>query len=168
MNAGRTLVETGTAGWFEDPTQPGKKVRKNNGDKVVSRAEYDKIAKGETVESKPVKATTLTTGKRVTGATVTVQCAWVDPDKRTPAQQKLFESNFAGLKKGETAYDAVKDAAGGKRSALPDGSKREIKIQDVFQVRFSPENQKKWRAELRRRKNKTRRDAARKAAGATA
>lgn len=105
---------------------------------------------------------TLTTGKRVTGKTIEIRCAWVDPDKRTPEQVALFEGDPRQI-----SYDSVKTAAGTKRSAFPDGTKRTIKKQDAFQVRFSPENQIKWRAELKRRKTKARREAARAAAATT-
>lgn len=182
--APRTIIKTDTAGWFEDPTT-GKKTRKKDGDVVMTGAEYaqtlldadpSKTAPAEQPEQPEAKAATnggkakdpqpevtLTTGKVTTGATLTRKCAWVDPDKRTDAQAKLFDANFKGVKPEDT-YDKVKAAAGGKRSALPDGTVRVLKPQDAFQVRFCPENQQKWRAELRRRKNRQRAAKARKAA----
>lgn len=200
--AGRIIIETTTSGWYEDPEQPGKKVRKQNGDRVMSRAEYDQlvldredsketpVSKAPTAEQvaetqattaaankatrkaaaqaakpEPVK-TTLTSGKEAVGKTIEIRCAWVDPEKRTEAQQELFNSGFAGVEPGK-AYEAVKEAAGNKRSAFPDGSKRTIKVQDAFQVRFSPDNQKRWRNELRRRKTAARK-AEREAAKAAA
>lgn len=178
--ATRTIIKTDTAGWFEDPTT-GKKTRKQDGDRVMTRAEYEQHvldqdpaqaqpeqqeqpeAKADTNGGKaatpPAEEVELTTGKTATGKTLVIQCAWVDPDKRTPEQVKLFEGDPSKI-----TYEAVKQAAGGKRSAFPDGTKRTIKPQDAFQVRFSPANQQKWRAELRRRKTKARREAARKAA----
>jgi hypothetical protein len=190
----RTLIKTDTAGWYEDPANPDKKVRKQNGDKIVTRAEYDQILldaedqpeqthgdvlpggtdpeptdDAEAKRQQMVKdaaaqvGTRLTSGKIVVGQTIEIRCAWVDPDKRTPEQEAIFDAGFAGVQKGK-AYEAVKDAAGGKRSAFPDGTPRTIKVQDAFQVRFAVENQKKWRAELRRKKNKARRESARAAA----
>lgn len=198
----RTIIKTETPGWYEDPAT-GKKTRKSDGDRVMTRAEYDqmvldqepaitpeamreateqtmreqardkaveqaakdvggKVTTDRTPTAKPeATPVTLTSGKVVFGATVEIRCAWVDPDKRTPAQEKLFAGDPRKI-----TYEAVKAAADGKRSAMPDGSKRVIKKQDAFQVRFSVENQAKWRAELRRRKNKARREAARKAAKA--
>lgn len=175
MSEGRTIIKTSTAGWYEDPVT-GKKTRKQDGDNVMSRAEYDQMvldadpsrtdapaAKPESNGKPQAPVAALPTGKVAVGETIDRRCAWVDPDKRTDAQEKLFASNFKGVDAKDT-YDRVKDAAGGKRSAMPDGTTRRIKVQDSFQVRFSPENQRKWRAELRRRKNKARREAARKAA----
>ncbi len=189
----RTIIKTDVAGWFDDPVS-GKKTRKQDGDQIVDRATYDQmlvdaetttlpikespVATTETpatepvdvakpVKEKPVKApapeVTLTSGKVVSGTTVTIQCAWVDPDKRTKAQEKLFAKYAGGDRKAFT-YEKVLAAAGDDATAKPDGRERVIKKQDAFQARFHPDNQDKWRAELRRHKNKIRREAARKAA----
>lgn len=177
----RTIIKTETAGWFEDPAT-GKKTRKQDGDNIVTRAEYEQTLLdadpaqkaadngGQATEAKPAPAPAtdaeqveLTSGKSTTGKVLKIKCAWVEPDKRTEAQEKLFASNFKGVKSADT-YDRVKAAAGGKRSAMPDGRVRVIKPQDAFQARFHPENQQKWRAELRRRKNKARAETARRAA----
>lgn len=176
--APRTIIKTDAAGWFEDPAT-GKKTRKKDGDVIMTGEQYaqtlldadpSKTAPVEQPEDKaatngsnPQPQVTLTTGKVTTGATLTRKCAWVDPDKRTDAQAKLFDANFKGIKPEDT-YDKVKAAAGGKRSAMPDGTVRVLKPQDAFQVRFCPENQQKWRAELRRRKNRQRATKARRAA----
>lgn len=167
--ATRTLIQTDTPGWFIDPDSPDKKTRKSPGDTIVSRAEYEKMLEApkrgdrtdaaQTDEREPVTTTALSTGKVVTGQTVEIRCAWVDPDKRTDEQKAIFDGDPK-----EITYDAVKAAANGKRSAFPDGTVRRIKPQDAFQVRFCPDNQTKWRAELRRRKAKARREAARAAA----
>lgn len=189
----RTIIKTDVAGWFDDPVS-GKKTRKQDGDQIVDRATYNKMlvdaestpihrikeSPVETIDTlvaeqvdakpakeKPVKApapeVTLTSGKVVSGTTVTIQCAWVDPDKRTKAQEKLFAKYAGGDRKAFT-YEKVLAAAGDDATAKPDGRERVIKKQDAFQARFHPDNQDKWRAELRRHKNKIRREAARKAA----
>lgn len=191
----RILVETGTPGWYENPTNPGKKVRRTDADQVMSDEQYrqytinqrdeqsvtqaekpadqpengNEAAQQQQAETQAANAatreaaakaapqtTTLTSGKVATGATMKIRCAWVDADKRTDAQKALFDANFKGVERGKS-YEAVKDAAGSKRSAFPDGTDRTIKVQDGFQVRFKPENQRKWRNELRRRKTLARR-----------
>jgi hypothetical protein len=122
----------------------------------------------EAVAKPPAEKVTLTSGKEATGKTLTIRCAWVDPDKRTAAQQKLFDTGFAGVEPGK-AYEAMVKAAGKgakAEAAMPDGTERMIKVQDAFQVRFSVENQKRHRNELRRRKA-TAKKAAREAAKAT-
>lgn len=184
----RIIIKTDTAGWFIDPTNGDKKVRKQDGDKIVTRAEYEQMlldAEDQPREDDPVADATatkpnaderakelrenppqveveLTSGKKAVGNTVTIKCAWVDPDKRTAKQQKLFAKFAAGDRKALT-YEKVRDAADGPDS-MPDGRERVIKPQDAFQVRFHSDNQPKWRAELRRAKNKAKREAARKAA----
>jgi hypothetical protein len=109
----------------------------------------------------PAETVTLTSGKQATGKTLTIRCAWVDPDKRTKKQQELFDTGFAGVEKGKTYEAMVKAAGNGKAAAdaQPDGAERVIKVQDAFQVRFCPDNQKKHRNELRRRKATARRQA---------
>lgn len=195
----RTIIKTDVAGWFDDPVS-GKKTRKQDGDRVVTRAEYEQMLidaetaaektalqnkestvattetpaeapvaeatdkpKAEKPVKEPAPEVTLTSGKVVTGSTVTIRCAWVDPDKRTKAQERLFAKYAAGDRKAFT-YEKVLAAAGDDKDAQPDGRERVIKKQDAFQARFHPDNQGKWRAELRRHKNKARREAARKAA----
>lgn len=171
--ATRTLIKTDTAGWFEDPAQPEKKVRKTNGDQVLTREEFDALhlatqapsegtrwddirekAKAEVAaDSKvPGPVVTLSSGKTTTGATATIQCAWVDPDQRMPAQQKLFDGPIR-----ELTHAAVKKAARGKESAMPCGEERTIKKQDLFQTRFCIAHQKTHRAKIRLRKNADRR-----------
>lgn len=188
----RTLVKTTTAGWYIDADDPdGNRVRKADGDRIITRDEFD-AAKDATPGEAPAapsaeaveeqvaetqaknaqtrkdaakaapQTTTLTSGKVATGATVTIRDAWVDPEARTKAQAKLFENGFEGVEKGKT-YEAVVKAANKKAEAMPSGEERVIKKQDAFQVRFSPDNQKKWRNELRRRSNAAKR-AARQAA----
>lgn len=180
----RTIVQTQTPGWFEDPAT-GKKTRKQDGDTVVSRAEYDQMlldaedtpaaadatVNGQQVDHKTTESRNaehranaaaaapvrLTSGKLSKGKTVEIRCAWVDPDKRSPAQAKLFAGPRSKL-----THDAVAKAATGPENA-PDGRLVVINAQDAFQVRFHPDNQRKWRAELRRAKTKARREAARKA-----
>ncbi len=205
ISATRHIIKTDVAGWFDDPIS-GKKTRRQDGDVVVTRAEYEQMvldaedvtakanikentavstatpdapvedaaknevepakAKPEKPVKEPAPEVTLTSGKVVTGATVTIKCAWVDPDKRTKAQEKLFAKYAAGDRKAFT-YEKVLAAAGDDKNAKPDGRERTIKKQDAFQARFHPDNQDKWRAELRRIKNKIRRETARKAAKAT-
>lgn len=193
--ATRTIIQTDTPGWFLDPATD-KKTRKQDGDTVMTRAEYDQMLLDnedkpaadvtDTPAEAPVEAptteatkpasrkptakadaevTALTSGKVAVGKTLKIRCAWVDPEKRTPEQAVLFNTGFAGVEKGKT-YEAVKAAAGNKRSAFPDGSDRVIKVQDAFQVRFSPDNQKLWRNELRRRNNAAKREAVKAAKGA--
>jgi hypothetical protein len=181
----RTIIKTDTAGWYIDPTANDKKVRKQDGDIIVTRGEYDQMvldaedgkgeapnavtngnaseaARKQTVKDAAAAAPVmLTSGRLSKGATATIRCAWVDPDKRTPEQQKLFAKGAKAI-----TYEKVLAAADGKASAKPDGREVVIQVQDAFQVRFHPENQRKHRAELRRIKNKKRRDAARKAAKA--
>lgn len=193
----RIIVKTETAGWYEDPATGKKTRKQDGDrimtsaeySQLILDAEPARVATDQeknmddapaeaeatTTEDQPkqtaqrpptakpdAEVITLTTGKRVTGKTIEIRCAWVDPDKRTPEQVALFEGDPRQIN-----YDSVKAAAGNKRSAFPDGSKRTIKKQDAFQVRFSPENQIKWRAELKRRKTKARREAARAAAATT-
>jgi hypothetical protein len=192
--ATRTLVETDARGWYIDADNPeGSKVRKGNGDRVITRADYDALiaagvtphadepvqdgnqaAKDKQATTQAANATTrkdaaaavkpthvLTSGAKAVGDVVTIQCAWVDPDKRTKKQQKLFETGASALsfdavtKAGATAADAA--------DAAPCGNERVIKPQDAFQVRFCPDHQAQWRNELRRRGNQ-RRKAAREAA----
>lgn len=178
---GRTIIKTETPGWFIDPTNGDKKVRKQEGDNILTRTEYDKALSDDTtpVDSSPkattermkaaikadkpeVQTTILSSGKAVTGKTTTIKCAWVDPDNRTDEQVKLFDKGDPKV----LTFDAVKKAAGTSRKAQPDGTERIIKVQDAFQVRFCIENQSKWHAELRRRKARIRREKARKAAKA--
>jgi hypothetical protein len=62
---GRTLVETGTPGWYEDPANPGKKTRKKAGDSVVK----------ETKSSyPPARTKALPTGKVTRHPTVEIKC----------------------------------------------------------------------------------------------
>lgn len=106
-----------------------------------------------------VAPVTLTSGKQSVGPTIEIKCAWVDPENRTAKQQKLFEGPTSAI-----TYEKVVSAAGGDAKAMPTGEARTIKVQDQFQVRFSVENQKKHRNELRRRKT-ARRRAEREKAG---
>lgn len=106
----------------------------------------------------PVK-TTLSSGKEAIGPTVVIQSAWVDAENRTKAQQKLFETGDPR----KITFDAVKKAAGNEPKAQPSGKERVIKKQDEFQVRFTHEEQRKWRNELRRRATKRRQAAKAKA-----
>lgn len=168
----RTIVKTETPGWFQDPAT-GKKTRKKDGDTILTLDEFkalsEKPAKTKTVAElregaieagKDQPLVTLTTGKTGRGKMTTIRCAWVDVANRTPAQKTLFEGDPSKI-----TYDNVVKAAGTTKSAMPDGRERVIKVQDAFQVRFYPENQKKWRSELLRRKNRARREAAKAAAG---
>jgi hypothetical protein len=42
--AGRTLIETGTAGWYSDPQDDSdQKVRKRAGDLTISQQEYERL-----------------------------------------------------------------------------------------------------------------------------
>lgn len=185
---GRTLVKTTAVGWYIDANDPdGKRVRKTEGDTIVTQDEYegmkalvadghltkDDLPEGPNADSADTTTkardtekrngehrtnaaaaapTTLTSGKQAVGPTVEIQCAWVDPENRTKAQQKLFEGPTSAI-----TYEKVVKAAGGDEKAMPSGEKRVIKKQDQFQVRFSVENQKKHRNELRRRKTGRRR-----------
>lgn len=183
---GRTLVKTQSAGWYKDLADPdGPNVRKKDGDTILGdqptngasaeapapaaetetetdaerKARLKKIgqdANGDKPE--PVK-TELSSGKVAIGRTVTIKCAWVDPDNRTKAQQRLF----AGPTKTIT-YDKVVKAAGDDQAAQPCGTERVIKAQDEFQVRFCPAHTKLRRNELRRIQNAARAQTA-KAAG---
>ena len=161
---GRRIVSVDTIvdAWTEEPVAVSEPAATANGAAATQRdKEAAKPAKA------PAEKVTLTSGAVVTGKTVTIRCAWVDPERRTKAQQKLFETNFAGVEPGK-GYEAMVKAAGNgkdKDKALPDGSERTIKVQDAFQVRFSTENQKRHRNEQRRRKARERR-AAREAARA--
>lgn len=156
----------------ETATEQANLQTKENTDVATTEApparahDADKPAK-EKPAKEPAPEVTLTSGKVVTGSTVTIKCAWVDPENRTKAQEKLFAKYAAGDRKAFT-YDKVLAAAGDDAKAKPDGRERTIKKQDAFQARFHPDNQDKWRAELRRIKNKARREAARKAAKASA
>lgn len=109
-------------------------------------------AKPAAAPKPPAEKVTLTSGKAVTGKTMKIRCAWVEPDKRTKKQQELFDTNFAGVERGKS-YEAMVKAAGNgakKDEHMPDGTERLIKVQDAFQVRFTPENQRKHRNALRR------------------
>jgi hypothetical protein len=191
----RTIVKTTTPGWYIDVDDPdGKRVRKAEGDNVITRDEYWLMKNPAPAESKSLaelaevvnhstpdqapdareaqrqatveaaadanNTTQLSSGKLATGPTVTIKCAWVDPVDRTPAQQRLFEGPVRDI-----TYDGMVQAAGGDPKAMPDGTERVIKKQDQFQVRFTPENQRKHRNELKRRKLAQKR-AARQAAQA--
>lgn len=181
MATNRTIVKTTTPGWYmlADDTDAAR-VRKQDGDTVLTLDEFEALkngtpadaeqaatkqaanqaanaqtrkaaaakAKGEQAE-KPV--TTLTSGKVVTGETVTIKDAYVAPENRTKAQQKMFESGFEGIPAPET-HKKVVAAARGEQKAMPSGEERVIKKQDSFQVRFTVENQKKHRNALRRSK----------------
>lgn len=183
----RTIIKTETPGWYLD-SETDKKIRKKDGDIILTEEEYAQSLIGgqpteassaptekqveeakakkeasaqkirDAAKSAQAETATLTTGKQVVGKTVVIKCAWVAPELRTPAQQEIFDGPIKDL-----TYDAVKKAAGGKRSAFPDGTERTIKVQDAFQVKFSPENQKAHRNE-RRRKNTAARRAEREAA----
>lgn len=184
----RTLISTDTPGWFVDPANPDKKVRKQDGDTIVAPENHETPAAATAVQeqqedierhnamidaetkrqerheqdvkvrddaiAKGKELVTLSTGKKMKTKTVEIRCAWVDEDKRTPAQKQLFSGPKSAI-----TYDAVKDAAGGTKAALPTGEKRTIAAQDQFQVRFSPENQEKWRREQRRRNYKSKKKA---------
>ena len=154
----RTIEKTKTPGWFLD-LATGKKIRKQVGDIVVEPGASngngktpEQLRDGAIAVAKDQPLTTLTTGKTGRGKTTTIRCAWVDIANRTEKQRKLFEGDPAKI-----TYDNVVKAAGDTQSAMPDGRSRVIKVQDAFQVRFHPDNQKKWRSELLRRKNRTRR-----------
>lgn len=158
VQEGRTLIKTETPGWFVDPAT-GKKTRKQPGDNLLTRDEYEATLEQAKPKPKaaaePKQTTKLSSGKTATSATTVVRCAWVDPENRTAAQQKLFDAGD----KDKLTYDAVKKAAGASQAAQPDGREIVVKAQDAFQVRFSAENQRKWRNEQRRRLNAARRQA---------
>lgn len=121
---------------------------------AVKAAATKPAAKPAAAPKPPAEKVTLTSGKVVTGKTVRIRCAWVEPDKRTKAQEKIFATNFKDVEPGKGYEAMVKAAGNGKNAAdaMPDGSEREIKVQDAFQVRFTVENQKKHRNALRRTK----------------
>jgi hypothetical protein len=153
---------------FEALKNGDTSVLPNTGNAAVTpeqEAERQETVKNGAAASKPAKPaktpaprSTLSSGKEAVGKTATIKCAWVDPDKRTPAQQKLF----AGPTR-EITYDKVTKAAKGDQNAMPCGAERTIKVQDVFQVRFCTEHTDARRNEMRRLTNQ-KRAAERKAA----
>lgn len=194
----RTLVKTSTTGWFIDAADPdGKRVRKTDDDRIISRDEFEALKRGEELgqdtsmaqataamrenakenavadnASKPKPAPQkgkTTTGKEIVGATTEIRCAWVDPDKRNQRQTKLFKDYFLGKlpKPGQFNYDKVL-AAAGDDGGKPDGRKRVIKKQDAFQVRFHPDNVGKARNERRRVQKANAKAEVKKAAPAAA
>ena len=196
--AERTIIETPTPGWFLDPAS-GKKTRKQEGDRIMSQAEYDQAlldadpakvtppdpqeqvepaksehnteavierinanAEGDNtgtpaedaeakrqqqVKDAAAEVTVLTSGKVVTGKTVTIKCSHIDG--------VLHEKHWADLTAAE------------KRKAC--GDERTIKVQDQFQVKRCVAHQKAHRNALKRQKTrdqKAAREAAREAAKA--
>lgn len=84
---GRVLVETGTAGWFEDPDNPGKKTRKKDGDTVLTKAEANasrqKNDGGKDAPTKP-----LPTGKLTKHPTVEIKCVDCGAKREVQVQDK--------------------------------------------------------------------------------
>lgn len=70
----RTLIKTGTPGWFLDP-DTGKNARKKDGDKIVTHAQFYKAAGGK------VKTTIAPTGKVLKGETTTIKCIECGKDR---------------------------------------------------------------------------------------
>lgn len=88
---GRTLVETGTPGWYEDPEIPGKKTRKKEGDKVLSRSESQKLgAKAISSRKSDKSAVTqsLPTGKLTKHPTVEIKCVDCGETRKVQVQDK--------------------------------------------------------------------------------
>ena len=88
---GRTLIKTATPGWFIDPAQEGKKVRKRDGDTIVTQQEFD--AKASANGDKPeAEVNVLTSGKVVRGKVITITCAERGcTNKRTIKPQDRFQ-----------------------------------------------------------------------------
>lgn len=74
MAGQRTLIETGTPGWYEDPENPGKKVRKRNGDQILSLSAWDEMRKKARAASH-APVVLADTGKVLTGKTTVIKCA---------------------------------------------------------------------------------------------
>lgn len=79
---GRVLVQTGTPGWFEDKTNPGKKTRKQEGDTIEAAS-----PKPESKE-KQAPTYTLPTGKLTRHPTVQIKCADCGKGRRIQVQDK--------------------------------------------------------------------------------
>jgi hypothetical protein len=111
--ATRTIIET-SPGRYKDP-ETNKRTSKQDGDKVVSKQEWEAAQPAASQERKADKEKTereqveLSTGKLTTDPTTTITCA--------------------------------------KRGC---STKRVIKKQDAFQVKFCLEHQKEHRNKLRR------------------
>jgi hypothetical protein len=98
---GRTLVKTDTAGWYEDPEQDGKKVRKRDGDVILDRKDYEAAQRGDTngavaeKAKQDAKGTVLSSGKIAKGETVTITCAKRGcREKRVIQVQDKFQVKF--------------------------------------------------------------------------
>lgn len=100
MTASRTLIKTKTAGWYEDPASPGSKVRKQEGDKIVSRSEWEKANEKAKSTSKPKgEVVILSTGKEAHGPTTTIRCQHITSDGKCGADriiqvQDIFQVKF--------------------------------------------------------------------------
>lgn len=123
MSNTRTLVKTTTAGWFIDTADPdGKRVRKQDGDEVISLEEFEARKSGESKAEKPQRdkdappVVTAETGKSLVGKTTVIKCNYKDPET------------------GKVC-----------------GKERTIKVQDQFQVKKCVEHQKRHRLDLRKK-----------------
>ena len=93
--AARTIIET-KPGYFKDPAT-NKRTKKEDGDKVVSAAEWEKANPASKAKAaKPAaKPTTLTTGKVTTSPTVEITCAEKGcKEKRVIKKQDAFQVKY--------------------------------------------------------------------------
>lgn len=151
----RTLVKTTTAGWFIDAADPdGQRVRKSDGDTVISLAEFQK-QRAEQAGGEP-------SGEATPAAKETADKKPAAKAAAKPAKEKA-EKEPLPTTVAETGKTLV-----GKTiviKCVDCGKERTIKPQDKFQVKRCVEHQKAHRLKLRSERAKARRKEANKAGG---
>lgn len=171
----RTLVKTATAGWYIDAADPdGGKVRKLDGDQVITQAEFDQrqldaedagtngnapllaedseaVTARAVAEPTPQDTTVADTGKLLVGKTTVVACRWVPLENQGKQVKKLYAKD-----QRQVTLEQVQKAAG----VTPCGHERIIKVQDAFQAKFCVQHQDENRKAIRREKARAKRKAA--------
>lgn len=139
----RTLIKTSTAGWYLNSEDlDGNRVRKTDGDLILTRDEFDALAKqtnGTTPDADQAKSDKRLRERRESSEPV--KLVKLDTGKEVPeSQTTVITCSKKGCK-----------------------NTRRIKKQDVFQVKFCVEDQKEHRKAIRREKLRAKRAAARAA-----
>lgn len=160
----RVLVKTESRGWYLDAADPlGGKVRKTDGDQIFDglleaqeAVAVLKAAHGESLtngdgDPEPAAKPRKEAPKEV--ERVTIKCAWIEGGKNDGTPYETVK-----LKSGKT----IKGLTSAQR-AKAHGAERQIKPQDLFQVRYCETHQKEQRKALRRAKTKARTAAKAKA-----
>jgi len=110
----------------------------------------------EAVNRTPPQTTVLSSGKPVTGKTITIRCAWIEGGKNDGTPYETIKLPNGKVIKGLTPAQQKKAC----------GEERVIKVQDLFQVRYCLKHQKMARQQKVNARNRAK--TAKKAAAAAA